>query len=63
MADKIITHITENGTVIEAGPDANEYLKRLRGAIQTKQPENIRVEVRKVRVSSQHELRRLSWAL
>lgn len=61
MANTIITHITENGTKVEEGPDANEYLRRLRGAIQTKPSPQVREIVRKVRISSDHELRRLQW--
>jgi hypothetical protein len=61
--EKIITHITESGTIVEAGPDANEYLRRLQGAIQTRRPEFTREVVRKVRISSNHELRRLQWGI
>jgi hypothetical protein len=65
MAESIITHITDNGTEIEAGPDANEYLRRLRGAIMTKRPEqDFSNQVsRKLKISSEREIRRLKWGI
>jgi hypothetical protein len=63
MANTIITHITDSGTQVETGPDAKEYLERLRGAIQTKRTPFIREVVRKLQVSSDHELRRLKWGI
>jgi hypothetical protein len=62
MADTI-SYITENGTVVVSHPDSEEYQRRLWGTIQTKRPVKVRNEIKKIRVSSNHELRRLKWGI